>query len=447
MKRDIYQNLLAWKNSRHRKPLILQGARQVGKTYILREFGRNEYLTTAYFNFEKDDALRDFFKGKISPEKIIEKLSIYQEQDILPEKTLIIFDEVQNSPETLTSLKYFQEDAGQYHVAAAGSLLGIKIGRPAPFPVGKVNFMNLYPFSFGEYIEAIGKSKLRRLLADITSLSPIERGFHDELVENLKMYCFVGGMPEAILRYTQTKNLTEVRNIQTEILAAYIMDISKHTTKPELMKITRTWNSIPGQLAKENKKFKFSQISKNARARDYAESIQWLVDAGLVYKCFNIKTAKLPLSGYQEEGTFKIYILDIGLLGAMLGLPPKTIVEGNRFFSEYNGAFTENYAAQEIIAGNHKEVYYWSSGNAAEVDFVIAHNEQIFPLEVKAGVSTKKKSLKVFGEKYRIPVLSRATLMNFAHDGKICNYPLYAISLFPGLTGLAGKDSTLPVQE
>ncbi|MCG2726593.1 MAG: AAA family ATPase [Elusimicrobia bacterium] len=433
MKRDIYQKLLEWKNSRHRKPLILQGARQVGKTYILREFGRNEYSTTAYFNFEKDTGLRDFFKEKISPEKIIEKLSIYQERDILPEKTLIIFDEVQNSPETLTSLKYFQEDAKQYHIVAAGSLLGIKMGRPTTFPVGKVNLMNLYPFSFAEYLQGIGKTKLRDLLTNIKSLIPIEDIFHSELIENLKMYYFIGGMPEAILRYTQTKNLDEVRNIQTEILATYIMDISKHTTKTESMKITRAWNSMPGQLAKINKKFKFSEISKNARSRDYTESIQWLIDAGLVYKCHNIKTAKLPLSGYCEETTFKLYFLDIGLLGAMLGLSQKTIVDGNRLFSEYNGAFTENYAAQELVVNNHKELYYWSSGNMAEVDFIIVNNEQIFPLEVKAGLNTKNKSLKVFGEKYKMPLLSRATMRNFVHDGKICNYPLYAISLFPSI--------------
>ncbi len=434
MKRNIYQKLLAWKKSSHRKPLILQGARQVGKTYILKEFGKNEYSSVAYFNFEKDAELRNFFKGKISPEKIIEKLSIYQEKNIVPGKTLIIFDEIQNSPETLTSLKYFQEDAKQYHIVAAGSLLGIKIGRSASFPVGKVNLMNLYPLSFGEYLEAIDKIKHRNLLVNIKSLIPIEINFHQELIEDLKMFYFIGGMPEAILHYTQTKNLNEVRNIQTEILTAYMMDISKHATKPESMKINRAWNSIPGQLARENKKFKFSDISKNARSRDYAESIQWLIDAGLVYKCHNIKTAKLPLSGYREETTFKLYLLDIGLLGAMLGLSQKTIVTGNRLFSEYNGAFTENYAAQELILSNHKELYYWSSANIAEVDFIIAANEQIFPLEVKAGLSTKNKSLKVFGEKYKMRLLSRATMRNFVHDGKICNYPLYAISLFPDLT-------------
>lgn len=431
MKRDIYQSLINWKKSDNRKPLILQGARQVGKTYILKELGKNEYQDTAYFNFEEDPALAEFFKGRISPEKIIEKLSIYREKPILPEKTLIIFDEVQISPETLTSLKYFQEEAGQYHIAAAGSLLGIRIGRYAPFPVGKVNFLNLYPLSFGEYLDGVGKSGLRGLLRTAVTPAPFDPAFHNELLENLRLYYFIGGMPEAIVQYGHDKDLSKVRTIQNEILAAYLMDISKHTTKPEAIKIANVWNSIPGQLAKENKKFKFSEISVNARARDYNESIQWLVYAGLVYKCFSIKTPKLPLSGYCEDNIFKLYLLDTGLLGAMLNLSQKTIVEENRLFSEYNGAFTENYVAQELIANDNRALYYWASDAIAEVDFVVPYNEGIFPLEVKAGTSRHKKSLTAFGDKYGSHVLSMATLRNFKQDGEVCNYPLYAVSLFP----------------
>ncbi|MGD9643717.1 MAG: ATP-binding protein [Elusimicrobiales bacterium] len=431
MKRNIYRNLLDWKKSDNRKPLILQGARQVGKTYILKEFGKKEYKDTAYFNFEEDPALAEFFKGKISPEKIIEKLSIYQEKPILPGNTLIIFDEVQISPETLTSLKYFQEEAGQYHIAAAGSLLGIRLGRYAPFPVGKVNFLNLYPLSFSEYLDGVGKSGLRGLLQTAATPEPFELAFHNELLENLRLYYFIGGMPEAIAQYNRDKDLNKVRTIQNEILAAYLMDISKHATRTEAIKIASIWNSIPGQLAKENKKFKFSEISGNARARDYNESIQWLVQAGLVYKCFSIKTPKLPLSGYCEDNIFKLYLLDTGLLGAMLNLSQKTIMEENRLFSEYNGAFTENYVAQELIVNGNKALYYWTSDAIAEVDFVIAHNEEIFPLEVKAGTSKHKKSLTAFGEKYGSHALSMATLRNFKQDGKVCNYPLYAVSLFP----------------
>lgn len=443
MKRDIYNKLINWKNSKRRKPLILKGARQVGKTYILKELGKNEYLNVAYFDFEKDPGLNDFFKRKISTKKIIEKLTIYSETEILPEKTLIIFDEIQESSETLTSLKYFNENAGEYHIVAAGSLLGIKVGISSIFPVGNVNFLDLYPFSFGEYLDGIGKTLLRKLLQNKTTLSQIETTFHEELIEHLKMYYFIGGMPEAIKVYVEDKNLNDVRDIQNEILTAYKIDISKHTTKGESIKIIDAWNSIPGQLAKENKKFQYNKISKNARTRNYNESIQWLVDAGLVYKSYNIKTPKLPLSAYKEDNIFKLFLLDTGLLGALLNLSSKTIVEKNKLFSEYNGAFNENYVAQELIANNHKELYYWTSKTSAEVDFIIYHNEQIFPLEVKAGISTKKKSLKVYGEKYQDKFLHRATLRNFKQDGKICNYPLYAISLFPNLQEKTGTEESV----
>ena len=431
MKRDIYHKLMTWKDADSRKPLILRGARQVGKTYILQAFGKKEYDQIAYFNFEEDPALNDFFKGRIQPEKIIEKLAIYLETQIFPGKTLIIFDEIQSSPETLTSLKYFNEQANHYHIAAAGSLLGIKVGQSAPFPVGKVNFMDLFPFSFGEFIEGIGRTQLRQLLENKTSFDQMEKTFHEELIHLLRLYYFIGGMPEAIRQYTKDGDLNKVQAIQKDILTAYEMDFAKHTTKPEAIKITNAWHTIPQQLAKENKKFKFTAISKHARARDYNEAIQWLVDTGLVYKCRNVKTPKLPLSGYGNDDIFKLYLADTGLLCALLNVSQRTIVEGNRLFSEYSGAFVENYVAQQLVAKGHKELYYWTSGSTAEVDFILEHNEQIYPLEVKAGTSTRKKSLLLYGEKYKPSVLSRATLMNFKKDQAIRNYPLYALSLFP----------------
>ncbi len=433
MKRNIYQNLLAWKRSNRRKPLILKGARQVGKTYILKKFGESEYANVAYFNFEEDPGLRDFFRGRIQPEKIIEKLSIYLESSIFPEKTLVIFDEIQNSPETLSSLKYFCESANAYHIAAAGSLLGIKVGQSAPFPVGKVNFLDLYPFSFGEYLQGLGKTQLYDYLTCKADFASLATSFHEDLLDRLKMYFFVGGMPEAIVQYKNSKDLQQVREVQREILTAYSFDFSKYAATPEAMKIIQIWNAIPDQLAQENKKFKFSEISKNARAREYSEAIQWLVDTGLVHKCYNIKTPKLPLSGYRKENIFKLYVLDVGILGAMLNISQRTIVAGNRLFSEYNGAFVENFAAQEFIAHHHRELYYWASGSSAEVDFIIPYDELIFPLEVKAGLSKKKKSLKIYGERYQPPVLSRATAMNFRQDADICNYPLYGVFLFPAM--------------
>ncbi|MCK4762062.1 MAG: ATP-binding protein [Candidatus Aminicenantes bacterium] len=437
MKRDFYNELLQWKQSNTRKPLILKGARQVGKTYILKEFGKKEYTNTAYFNFEEDPGLNIFFSGRIQPEKIIERLSIYSEVRILPQKTLIIFDEVQNSPETLTALKYFNEKANRYHIAAAGSLLGLKLGHSAPFPVGKVTFLNLYPFTFAEYLEAVGKKMLREYLQNKKDFEPLPTVFHEELIDFLKMYFFTGGMPEAIKSYLEDKNLKKIRQIQADILSTYLHDFSKHTSKSEAVRVTDAWYAIPGQLAKENKKFKYSEISKNARARDYHEAIRWLVDAGLVYKSYNIKTPKLPLSGYKEDNIFKLYLLDIGLLGALLNISARTIVEGNRLFSGYNGAFTENYAAQELMAGalyrdvHMKELYYWSSGSAAEVDFIVQYDERLYPLEVKAGTSRRKTSLKYFGEKYSPQVLSRATLLNFKQEKNLCNYPLYGVDHFP----------------
>ncbi len=428
MKRDIYDKLLAWKEHPRRKPLVLKGARQVGKTYILQAFGKGEYEDIAYFNFEEDPDLHDFFTGRLAPEKIIRTLSIYREKKISTEQTLIIFDEVQNSPETLTSLKYFCEKAPEYHIVAAGSLLGVKIGQSAPFPVGKVNFLDLYPMTFAEFLDAAQKPQLRELLENST-FEPIAAPFHTELVDLLKMYYFIGGMPEAISQYVQNQDLRMVRQIQEEILEAYHIDFSKYTTKTEAIRIAATWGSIPSQLARENKKFTYAEVSKNARAREYSESIQWLVDAGLVIKVYNTHTPKLPLATYRED-IFKLYLLDVGLLGAMIKVSQRTIVKGNTLFSEFNGAFVENYAAQELVAHGQKDLYYWTSKNQAEVDFVVAIHDQVQPLEVKSGVSKQKKSLRVYGDKYKPQILSRSTLMNFKEDGLIRNYPLYALWLF-----------------
>jgi len=434
MKRDLYKKLLEWKTSERRKPLILKGARQVGKTYILKEFGQNEYEDVAYFNFEQDSRLDDFFNGRINPHAIIERLSIYLEKKITPGRTLVIFDEVQNSPEALNSLKYFQEEANEFHIASAGSLLGLKVGKSTPFPVGKVTFLELYPFSFGEFLEGIGRPGLRQVLNNKTTFELLETSFHEELLQILRLYYFIGGMPEAVAQYVKDKDLKKVRNIQNEILAAYLHDFAKHTTKTEAIRLSHVWDAIPGQLAKENKKFKYTEISKYARSRDYADSIQWLTDAGVIFKCFNIKTPKLPLSGYREDLIFKVYLLDVGLLGSRLGLSERTILEGNRLFAEYNGAFVENFVAQELVANGFKELYYWTSKSLAEVDFIIAYEELVFPLEVKAGTSKKKKSLIVYNEKYHPEILSRTTLMNFKHDGNIYNYPLYGVSCFPHLS-------------
>jgi len=428
MKRNIYNQLVAWKKTAERKPLVLKGARQVGKTYILQKFGKGNYEDVAYFNFEEDPLLHDFFTGRLVPEKIIQTLSVYREKKIIPERTLIIFDEVQNSPETLTSLKYFCEKAPEYHVTAAGSLLGVKVGQSSPFPVGKVNFLDLYPMTFAEFLDAAGRSNLRDHLEN-ASFHPLPEAFHAELIDLLKTYYFVGGMPEAVGQYIKSQDLALVRRIQQEILQAYSIDFSKYTTKTEAIRLAATWASIPAQLARENKKFTYAEIAKNARAREYSESIQWLVDAGLVIKVHNTHVPKLPLAAYREN-IFKLYLLDIGLLGAMINISQRIIVQGSKLFSEFNGAFVENYAAQELVAHGQKDLHYWTSKNQAEVDFIVSHHDQIMPLEVKAGVSKQKKSLRIYGDKYHPPILSRSTLMNFKEDGSIRNYPLYALWLF-----------------
>jgi uncharacterized protein len=431
MKRDIYKHLINWKTDPLRKPLILEGARQTGKTYILKQFGKKEFQQTIYLNFEEEPALKSFFENTLNPSKILEKISIYSEKTIDPKTTLIFFDEIQECPRALTSLKYFSEMDTGYNVVSAGSLLGIKVGADSPFPTGKVNFLDLYPFSFGEFLDGLGKEKLRKLLCGVSEFTPIDDAFHQELIECLKLYFYVGGMPEAINRYNADKNLDEIRKIQREILKGYENDFRKHSDKSETAKLSATWRAVPVQLAKENKKFKYAEISQYARAREYNNIVVWLEDTGLVYRSYNIDTPKLPLSGYKKENIFKLFLLDVGLLGAMLNLSSKSIIEGNALFSEYNGAYTENFVAQELKANGFKELYYWTISRLAEVDFVLLHEEGVYPLEVKAGTGKRKKSLKMYGQKYKDSVLSVASLRNFKKDGDMYNYPLYAVCKFP----------------
>ena len=427
MKRNQYNELLKWKQSAGRKPLILRGARQVGKTYLLKTFGINEYDAYLYLNFEAEPNLSGLFTHNLKPSTLLDNIRTYFNQDIKPEKTLLIFDEIQESPEALNSLKYFQEQAPNYHIVAAGSLLGVKMSHVKGFPVGKVNFLDLYPLSFFEFLEAIGKTKLCDLLLQQKEFKNIPEPIHHELILMLKKYMYIGGMPEAVAEYVKTENLLSIRKIQDEILDAYALDFAKHAPKDQLMKITSIWESIPNQLAKENKKFIFSAIRKSARGREYESAIQWLADAGLIYKSYNINTPKLPLAAFANKNAFKVFLLDVGLLSAISHIPAQSILDENRLFSEFNGAFTENYIAQEL-ATKHYPLYYWTSEGIAEVDFIVEHEMNIFPLEVKAGTSRKKKSLLVYGEKYQPNVLLRTSLMNLKKDRNVCNIPLYLIS-------------------
>ncbi len=433
MRRDFFNKLLLWKASDMRKPLILRGARQVGKTYLLTEFAK-EYDNHIFINFDEEPHFASFFAENLNPERIIKEFEIYFKQPILPGKTLIIFDEIQECPEALNSLKYFCEKKNEYHVASAGSLLGVKLSKG--FPVGKVNFLDLAPLSFFEFLDALGESSLRKLIEELEEPRAISEIFHEKLIKLLKYYFVVGGMPEAVATYLKKENLEDVRVVQKEILDAYTLDFAKHAPEEEVMKIMAVWESIPRQLAKENKKFIFSAIRESARAKNYETAIQWLKDAGLLLKANLISTPKLPLDAYADKRAFKVFMLDVGLLGAMSKLDPRVLLEGNQLFQEFKGSLTENFVATELHDEHFDGLYYWSSNGTAEIDFVISTEHLIFPLEVKAGISKQKKSLLIYEEKFSHaenvpPVLSRTTLRNFAHEAKIINYPLYAISLFP----------------
>lgn len=434
MERDIYKKLLEWKRSSRRKPLIINGARQVGKTYALKRFGERHYQKTVYLNFEKDELLCKYFEESLDPKAIIKILAIHTGIEIETNNTLIIFDEIQECPKALNSLKYFCEEASEFHVASAGSLLGVKIAKGKGFPVGKVNFLPMFPLTFFEFLSAIGEEKLRLFLEEAPLNAPIP--FHEKLIGFLKFYLFVGGMPEAVFEYARSENVETVRTIQQEILSAYERDFSKHAPHSEVMKISSVWKQVPKQLAKENKKFIFASIRKSARGREYEESIQWLLDAGLIHKSYLVETPKIPISAYANHHSFKIFSLDVGLLGAQSNLRAQTIIDGDVLFSEFKGSLTENFVIQELIATQERAPYYWTSEHMAEIDYLFEGDGSIFPLEIKAEASLKKKSLLIYDERYGPSRLFRTSTMNLKLDGKIHNFPLYLISKL-GI-GLAG---------
>ena len=337
----------------------------------------------------------------------------------------LLFDEVQECPEALNSLKYFCEEASDYYIVAAGSLLGIKVKNKKGFPVGKVNFLHLYPMNFFEFLSATNNERLREYLENYETFEPIASPIHDKLIEILKYYLFVGGMPEAVYKYVKYDDFNMVREVQEDILNAYEKDFSKHAPKYQIMKIITIWNQIHKQLAKENKKFIFSYIRKSARGGEFEEAIEWLKDAGLIYKSYNIETPKLPLKAYAKENIFKIFFLDVGLLGALSNLSAKTIIQKNNLFTEFKGALTENFVAEELMASNHENLFYWTSKGTAEIDFIVEKEGEVYPLEVKAGNNKRKKSLIIYGKKYSPLKLLRVTSMNLKRDQNIYNYPLY----------------------
>jgi uncharacterized protein len=424
MKRALYENLIEWKLSQRRKPLLLQGARQVGKTWLINEFGKNEYKHYIYLNFEQTPNLKTLFTNDLSPQKIIENIGLFLGKKVNHENTLICFDEIQNCQEALTSLKYFQEQAPEFHLIAAGSLLGVSLGKMSSFPVGKVNFMTLYPLSFTEYLEAIGE---QLLVEKATVLENLPELLHEKMLELLKMYFFLGGMPEVVVDYIQNRDIKAARKIQNDILKAYQRDFSKYSDPSQALKVSEIWQSVPFQLAKENKKFLYNDVKNTARASTYQQSIEWLKNAGLIHVVYQIRAAKLPISGYTDYSKFKLYILDTGLLGAMLNLSSDIILKPNELFSEYNGAFVENYTCLELMKTVEQDLFYWSSEREAEVDFVFQWNNDIYPLEVKSGMNRNTKSLRVYAEKYQPKLLFRTSPRNFVNQEEFINIPLYSL--------------------
>jgi predicted AAA+ superfamily ATPase len=431
MDRLAFQSLKSWKSSSKRKPLLVQGARQVGKTYLLREFGRREYDDCAYFNFEETPGLSTLFASDLTPLKIVESLSAYQARLIKPTTTLLFFDELQACPRALTSLKYFCEQAPEFHVVAAGSLLGVSVGKISGFPVGKVNFLSMYPLNFLEFLAAVGEGQLAAVVRENASLAPIADVLHDKISGFLRQYLFLGGMPEVVDCYIQTKDFMAARGIQKEILRAYERDFSKYTTPTQAVRVSEIWRSIPSHLARENKKFKYGDVKKGGRASQFESAVEWLRSAGLMYTAVNVTAARIPLAGYEDHARFKAYIFDCGLLGAMIDVPPKTIVLGDAIFSEYNGAFVENMVATELARKSEGSLHYWISDGIAEVDFLVVNDQAILPLEVKSGLNRNIKSLRVFADKFHPTRLYRASPRNFECRDDFVNIPLYATALFP----------------
>ena len=426
MKRYAMDKLVYWKNKRNRKPLILKGARQVGKTWLMKEFGKKCFKNTAYINFDSDVRMRRIFEEDYDIQRIIRMINIETGERIIPEETLIIFDEVQEAPKAISSLKYFCENAPEYAVVSAGSLLGVAIHEGVSFPVGKVESLNMYPMSFREFLTAMGEEALADIIEekDYQALNT----FSDKYINWLKLYYFVGGMPEAVNDYAECGDVTSVRDIQKQILELYENDFSKHTPNDELARIRMVWNSIPLQLAKENKKFFFGQIRKGARAKNFELAIEWLQDCGLAGKVYRVEKPGIPLKAYTDFSAFKIYLLDVGLLGAMSDLDARSILEKNELFTEFKGALTEQYVYQQIISETEYTPYYFSASSHTEIDFLIQKEGQVIPLEVKAEENVKAKSLKAYFNKYNSPYAVRTSMMDYRKEEWMVNIPLYAIS-------------------
>ena len=427
MYRSAIKKLKEWKNKEDRKPMILMGARQVGKTWIMKEFGKNEYAKVAYISFYNNERMNDVFDMDFDIDRIIMNLNIESGVSITPNDTIIILDEIQNAPKALESLKYFCEDANEYHVIAAGSLLGVAVHENVAFPVGKVDMLDLYPFSFREFLLAMDEKSLVMAL-DSKDFSIIDN-FSDKFLFWLKNYYYIGGMPAVVDSFRRNKDYVKTRQIQKDILRQYEQDFGKHVDAKNLPRIRMVWQSIPIQLAKENKKFFFGQIKKGARSSDFEIAIQWLMDSGLIYKVNRVNEPHMPLKAYINMSAYKLFILDIGLLGALSDLPAKTILEKDEIFVEFKGAFTEQYVLQQLICDTQYTPYYYGTDKSTfEQDFMIQMEDRIVPIEVKAEGNVYSQSLKAYCEKYHPKKAVRFSTLKYVDQGWMVNIPLYAIS-------------------
>lgn len=426
MKRTAIEKLKEWKNNPKRKPLIIRGARQVGKTWLMKEFGNIEYKNVIYINFELQNLMREHFSLDLDTKRIIEGLEL-EYFKINPKETLIILDEIQECPKAITVLKYFYENNPEYHIMAAGSLLGVAIHENISFPVGKVDFLDLYPLSFHEFLLAIGEENYAGLLKTPKSLNI--KTFKTKYIEWLKKYYYIGGMPEAVNNYAETGDFETTRKIQENILEAYKNDFSKHISTSGKLKIDLLWESIPNQLTSENKKFIYKKIKQGARANEFEEALSWLINCGLIYKINRISKPALPISAYEDTKSFKLFLLDVGLLSAMSKLPARTLIEGDKIFTEFYGALAEQYVLQQLKTLDDMEIAYWTSeSNAAEVDFIIQTNGYVIPLEVKASVNLQAKSLKLYREKFQPEITVKTSLADCEINDGFFNVPLYMIN-------------------
>lgn len=426
MERTEMDYLKKWRESPDRKPLIIRGARQVGKTWLMKEFGRTMYEKCAYVNFESNAALKSIFSDDFNIKRILTAIQIETGVTIEPNNTLILFDEVQEAEGALTSLKYFYENAPEYHIIAGGSLLGVALNNRTSFPVGKVDFMNLYPLTFIEFLRAIDENALADLL--LTPDWELIKVFKSKYTDRLRQYYFVGGMPEAVMSFAKTSAFDQVRQIQKNILIAYEQDFSKHASHEIVPRVRMVWNSIPGQLAKENRKFIYGLLRQGARAKEYELAISWLVDSGLIHKVNNVAKPGLPLKAYEDIQVFKLFLSDIGLLAAMTDLDAKTLLEGNRIFEEFKGSLTEQYVFQQLSVHQHISINYWSPDSRAELDFLLQYAGEIIPLEVKASENLHAKSLKVYAQKYLPARAVRTSMSDYRKEDWMMNIPLYAIN-------------------